>query len=154
MKVHEIMTSAVECCTPSDTAHKAAEFMREADAGVIPVIVSKDDPTVIGVVTDRDLCMDVVARGRHPDEVKVNECMTRNVVMCRPEDEVERAADLMAEKQIRRMPVVNDKGAILGIVSLADVARSSRSASEIGEAVHDISESTPEPSLPRGDNRG
>lgn len=153
MKVQEIMTTAIECCIPSDTAHQAADFMREADAGVVPVIASKDDPTVGGVVTDRDLCMDVVAKGRHPDEVRVQECMTRSVVTCGPDDELERAADLMAEKQIRRIPVVNEKKAILGIVSLADVARSSRSSSDTGETVHDVSERTPEPSLPRGNDR-
>ncbi|MBV8773361.1 MAG: CBS domain-containing protein [Deltaproteobacteria bacterium] len=153
MKVQEIMTTAVECCTPSDTAHKAADFMREADAGVIPVIAGEDDPTVIGIVTDRDLCMDVVAAGRHPDEVRVQECMTGSVVTCGPDDEVERAAGLMAEKQIRRIPVVNDKKAILGIVSLADVARSSRSSSDVGETVQDVSERTSEPSLPRSNDR-
>lgn len=153
MKVQEIMTTAVECCLPSDSARKAAEFMREADAGVVPVIAAQDDPKVIGIVTDRDLCMDVVAAGRHPNEVRVENCMTRKLVVCHPDDEVERAADLMAEKQIRRIPVVDEKGGIMGIVSLSDVARSSRSSADIGEALHDISEPTPEPSLPRGNDR-
>jgi CBS domain-containing protein len=151
MQVQEIMTTAVECCKPSDTAHKAAEFMREADSGVVPVLASENDPTVIGIVTDRDLCMEVVAAGRNPDEVRVEQCMTRQVVTCRPEDDVERAADIMAEKQIRRLPVVNDKGLLVGIVSLADISQSSRSSAEVGEALHDISERTPESSMPRGD---
>jgi CBS domain-containing protein len=138
---------------PTDAAHKAADFMREADAGAVPVIAGKDDPTVIGVVPDRDLCMDVVAAGRHPDEVRVEDCMTRNVVTCRVDDEVERVADLMAEKQVRRILVLNDKRVIVGTVSLADVARSSGGSSDIGEALHDISEPTPEPSLPRGNDR-
>jgi CBS domain-containing protein len=153
MKVREIMTTAVECCIPSDTAHKAADFMREADAGAVPVIAGQNDPVVIGLVTDRDLCMDVVAAGRHPDAVRVEECMTRDVVTCGPDDDVERAAALMAEKQIRRIPVVGEKRSILGIVSLADVARSPRGSSDSGEALRDISERTREPSLPRGNDR-
>ena len=65
MQVQEIMTAAVECCTPKDLAQRAAEIMREADIGVIPVLVSEDDPKVVGIVTDRDLCMAVVATGRN-----------------------------------------------------------------------------------------
>jgi CBS domain-containing protein len=153
MNVQEIMTTAVECCTPADTARQAASCMREADSGVVPVIASKDDPRVVGVVTDRDLCMDVVAAGRNPSEFRVEECMTRQVVTCRPDDDLEKVSDLMAEKQIRRIPVINEKGAILGIVSMADVAHSPRSAAEVGEALHDVSERTPEPSMPRAENK-
>jgi predicted transcriptional regulator len=101
-------------------------------------------------VTDRDLCMDVVAAGRDPNQVKVRECMTDEVVTCRPQDELERIADLMAEKQIRRIPVVDDGGAIVGIVSLADIAQSADDGAGLTEALHDISEPTPKPSQPRG----
>jgi CBS domain-containing protein len=154
MQVQEIMTTAVECCTPGDTTQRAAAFMREADAGAIPVIQSKDDPTVIGLVTDRDLCMDVIAAGRDPQQVHVQQCMTREVVTCRPDDDLEQVTDLMAEKQIRRLPVVNDSDAIVGIVSVSDIARSAASASEVGELLYDLSEPTAEPSLPRGEDKG
>jgi CBS domain-containing protein len=150
MQVQEIMTRSVECCLPSDTARTAAEFMREADSGAIPVVSSENDPKVIGIVTDRDLCMDVVAAGRDPNQVNVRECMTDEVVTCRPQDELERIADLMAEKQIRRIPVVDDGGAIVGIVSLADIAQSADDGAGLTEALHDISEPTPKPSQPRG----
>ena len=153
MQVQEIMTAAVECCTPNDTAQRAAEIMREADTGVIPVLAGENDPKVVGIVTDRDLCMTVIAPGRDPRQVRVQECMTGKVVTLRPEDDVARAADLMAEKQVRRLPVVNEHGAILGIVSLADIAQSPQQAAEVGEAVHDISEPTPEPSMPRAEDR-
>jgi CBS domain-containing protein len=104
---------------------------------------------VIGIVTDRDLCMAVVAPARDARQVRVQECMTSKVVTVRPEDNVDRAADLMAEKQVRRLPVVNESGAILGIVSLADLAQSPQQAADIGEAVHDISE----PSMPRAESK-
>jgi CBS domain-containing protein len=153
MQVQEIMTTAVECCTPNDTAQRAAEIMRGADTGVVPVLAGENEPKVIGIVTDRDLCMAVVAPARDARQVRVQECMTGKVVTVRPEDQVERAADLMAEKQIRRLPVVNESGAIVGIVSLGDLAQSPQQAADIGEAVHDISEPTPEPSMPRAESK-
>ena len=153
MQVQEIMSTAVECCTPGDTAQRAASFMRDADAGAIPVIASKDNPTVIGVVTDRDLCMDVVAAGRDPHQVHVQQCMTREVVTCRPDDDTDIVADMMAEKQIRRVPVVNEDNTIVGIVSLSDIARSATSAAEVGEILNDILEPSPEPSLPRAEDK-
>lgn len=153
MQVQEIMTTAVECCTPDDTAQRAAEIMRAADAGAVPVLAGENEPKVVGIITDRDLCMAVVAPGRDSRQVRVRECMTGQVVTLRPEDDLARAADLMAEKQVRRLPVVNERGAILGIVSLADLAQSPRQAAEVGEAVHDISEPTPEPSLPRAEDK-
>jgi len=153
MQVQEIMTAAVECCTPTDTAQRAAEIMREADTGVVPVLVSEDDPKVMGIVTDRDLCMTVVAEGRDSHQVRVQECMTGQVVTLRPDDDVARAADLMAEKQIRRLPVVDARGGILGIVSLADIVQSPEQTAKITEAVRDISEPTEEPSIPRAENK-
>jgi CBS domain-containing protein len=149
MQVQEIMTTAVECCTPNDTAQRAAEIMREADTGVVPVLAGENEPKVIGIVTDRDLCMAVIASARDARQVRVQECMTGKIVTVRPEDEVDRTADLMAEKQVRRLLVVNKCGAILGIVSLADLAQSPQQAAAVGEAVSDISERTPEPSMPR-----
>jgi CBS domain-containing protein len=153
MQVQEIMTTAVECCTPNDTAQRAAEIMRDADTGVVPVLASENEPKVIGIVTDRDLCMAVIASARDARQVCVQECMTGKVVMVRPEDEVDQVADLMAEKQVRRLPVVNEAGAILGIVSLADLAQGPQQAAEVGETVHDISEPTPEPSMPRAESK-
>ena len=153
MQVQEIMTTAVECCTPNDTAQRAAEIMREADTGVVPVLAGENEPKVIGIVTDRDLCMAVIASARDARQVRVQECMTGKIVTVRPQDEVDRAADLMAEKQVRRLPVVNEGGAILGIVSLADLAQSPQQAAAVGEAVSDISERTPEPSMPRAESR-
>jgi CBS domain-containing protein len=123
--------------------------MREADSGAIPVVASENDPKVIGIVTDRDLCMRVVAEGRDPNQVPVQECMTTRVITCRPEDEVEEISDMMAERQIRRIPVVDGEGSILGIVSLADLAQNADHGADVAEALHDISEPTPEPSQPR-----
>jgi CBS-domain-containing membrane protein len=128
--------------------------MRDADTGVVPVLAGENEPKVIGIVTDRDLCMAVVASARDARQVRVQECMTGQVVTVRPEDDVARAADLMAEKQVRSLPVVNEGGAIMDIVSLADLTQGPQEAAEVGQTVHDISEPTPEPSIPELAERG
>ncbi len=153
MQVQEIMTRSVECCVPDDTARTAAEFMREADSGAIPVVSGENNPKVVGIVTDRDLCMKVVAEGRDPAQVRVRECMTSQIVTCRAEEDIEEIADLMAEKQIRRVPVVDGDGSIIGIVSLADIAHNAEHGADVAEALHDISEPTPEPSQPRAEQQ-
>src|SRR5260221_7223765 len=96
MQIREMMTVAVECCLPEDSARTAAELMRKSDAGAIPVLYSEGDSKIVGIVTDRDLCMDVVAAGRDPNQVRVDECMTRQLVTCYPQDDVEGVAELMA----------------------------------------------------------
>jgi len=153
MLVHEIMTTAVECCVPTDTAQHAAEIMRKVDIGVIPVLAGETDPKVVGMVTDRDLCMAVVAEGRDSRQVRVQECMTGKVVALNAEDDVEHAAEVMAEAQVRRLPVVGQNGSILGIVALADVARAVELASNVGDAVRDISEPTSELTAQREDDK-
>jgi CBS domain-containing protein len=151
MEVQELMTSAVECCTPDDTAQKPAEIMKDADTGVVPVLAAEDNPRVVGIVTDRDLCMAVVAAGRSPQEVKVKECMNGKVITCHPDDDVSKVADMMAENQIRRVPVVDDDGGIVGIVSLADITK--RGMTEEGaEALRDISEPSSQASKVRSDH--
>jgi CBS domain-containing protein len=149
MQVQEIMTAAVECCTPNEKAQRAAEIMREADTGVIPVLAGENDPKVVGIITDRDLCMAIVAAGRDPREVRVQECMTDQVVTLGPDDDIRHAADVMTEKQVRRLPVVDHNGAILGIVSLADIAQRQESPSQTGKALQGISEPSQEASASR-----
>lgn len=151
MQVQEIMTAAVECCTPNEKAQRAAEIMRDADTGIIPVLAGENDPKIVGVITDRDLCMAVVAAGRDPREVRVKECMTDRVVTLKPDEDIRHAADLMTEKQVRRLPVADDQGAILGIVSLADIAQRQGSREQSGEALQGISEPSHEASAMRTD---
>jgi CBS domain-containing protein len=153
MQVKEIMTVAVECCMLEDNSQKAAEIMKNADTGVAPVLADENSPKVVGIITDRDLCLGVVAAGRNPREVRVKECMTGRVVTCHPEDDVRRVAEMMAENQIRRIPVVDRDGGIVGIVSLADISREDRMESKSGEALRDISEPTDETSRPGAESR-
>jgi CBS domain-containing protein len=153
MQVQEMMTVAVECCISGDSARQAAELMWKTDAGAIPVKTSEGDSTIIGIVTDRDLCMEVVAAGRNADKVLVDECMTTQVVTCYPEDELEEVAELMAANQIRRVPVVDEQGKVMGIVSLADIALIDENDFEVADTVRTVSVSTFEPSIPRANDR-
>ncbi len=121
MKIRKIMTKAPTYCTPSCTAEMAANLMNQCDTGILPVVQDSLDLKLVGVVTDRDLCVAVIAARRDPAHTLVNECMSRNPICVGPEDEAKQAADLMAEHQIRRLPVVDEHGRVVGMVSLADM---------------------------------
>lgn len=121
MKVRKIMTKAPTYCTPLCTAEMAASLMHQYDIGILPVVQDSLDLKLIGVVTDRDLCLAVVAARRDPAHMVVNECMSRNPVCISPEDEVEHAAELMAAHQLRRLPVLDEHGKVVGMLSLADI---------------------------------
>jgi CBS domain-containing protein len=154
MRVKHIMTKDPTSCVASDTAQKAASIMRDEDAGIVPVIENEQSQKVIGVVTDRDLCMNVVAEGRDPRTVRAEECMTTAVVTCSPNDSVEKATELMKENQIRRVPVVDEGRKLLGIVSMADlVARAELKTGHTHETLKTVSTPTPEPSKPRARSR-
>lgn len=121
MKIRKIMTKAPTYCTPSCTAEMAASLMNQCDTGILPVVQDSLDLKLIGVVTDRDLCLAVIAARRDPAHTVVNECMSRNPRCVGPEDDVKQAVELMAEHQVRRLPVVDEHGKVLGMLSLADI---------------------------------
>ncbi len=124
MRVRELMTHPVHCCSVHDHANAAAQIMWERDCGVVPVI--DGGKRVVGVLTDRDLCMAVHFQNRPLTDIPVAGVMAQQVYTCKAEDDVVDAERLMAEKQIHRLPVVSDDGALVGILSLADVARQTR----------------------------
>lgn len=137
MKCKDIMTSNPSYCSPEEISVKAARIMRDEDVGIVPVC--EEDKKLVGVVTDRDICLTVVAEERHPREVKVLECMSEDLVTCKPEDDVQKAADLMKEYQVRRIPVVDDQGRILGMIAQADIALKVGKPEEVTETVQEIS---------------
>ncbi|NKE70786.1 CBS domain-containing protein [Candidatus Manganitrophus noduliformans] len=137
MKCKDIMTQNPSYCSPEEMSVKAARIMRDEDVGIVPVC--EEDKKLVGVVTDRDLCLTVVAEERHPREVKVLECMSEDLVTCKPEDDVQKAADLMKEYQVRRIPVVDDQGRILGMIAQADIALKVGKPEEVTETVQEIS---------------
>jgi CBS domain-containing protein len=154
MKIKHVMTKDPTCCVPSDTAQRAAKIMRDEDTGAVPIIENEQSRKVVGIVTDRDLCMNVVAEGRDPRTTQVHESMTTTVVSCSPQDSVDKATELMRENQIRRVPVVDEKHRLVGIVTMADiVGRANVRTAETHETLKTVSAPTNEPSKPRARSR-
>jgi CBS domain-containing protein len=154
MRIKDIMTKDPTCCLPSDSAQHAASIMRTENAGVVPVVQDRQSRRLGGIVTDRDLCMTVVAEGRDPNSVKVEQCMTKKLVTCRPDGTLETVTTLMQENQIRRVPVVGENGELVGIVALADIVeRGKVKAAQTHETLKQVSAPTEEPSKPRGDSK-
>lgn len=121
MRVIEIMSKPALTCRQLDTLNKAAQLMWDHDCGMVPVL--DDGGKVIGVLTDRDVCMAAYTEGKRLDEIPVAHAMASNVFCCRADDSLENAERLMSEGQFRRLPVVDKEGRPLGVVSLADIAR-------------------------------
>jgi len=125
MKVGEIMTRKPVCCWPSSSTLSAALLMQEANTGFLPVIQDPFTSTLVGVVTDRDLCLYVVGSGRNPSSSWVDGCMSSHPIWCSDQDEVSHALDLMKAHQILRVPVVNEKHEVVGVLSFGDLVRKS-----------------------------
>jgi CBS domain-containing protein len=133
MKVKQIMTPNPKAIWLTESLADAAQLMWENDCGVLPII--KDGRKVIGMITDRDICMAVAMRDTNPSSVSVEEVMTGQVFSVNPEDELDEALEAMNEHKIRRLPVVNAEGELEGILSLNDVvlhATTSDGASDVG----------------------
>ena len=116
------MTEDLVYCLPSDPVSKVAQLMKKEDIGPVLIVDNERTKTLVGIVTDRDLALKVVAEGRDPQTTKVEDVMTRKLVTCHADDDVERAMKAMAQYQLRRIPVVDDNMKLVGIISQADVA--------------------------------
>jgi CBS domain-containing protein len=137
---NDVMTIQLSICEPGDTVVQAADLMRQKDIGSLPVVDSKASGRLIGIVTDRDLVLRVIARNRSASSVTVGDVMTASPISCRPEDSFERAMALMAEQQVRRIPVVDGEQRLVGIIAQADVATRLHESRETGALVEAISE--------------
>ena len=129
MRAKEIMTGSPRCVSTSDNVGAAAKLMRDADCGSIPVV---DDATgkVVGMVTDRDLAVRVLAKDRGTDTA-VTDVMTGYPFTARPDDDLRHVEKLMAEHQVRRVPVVDGEGQCVGIISQGDIARAAFSRPDV-----------------------
>ena len=121
-KCSELMTKNPVCCLPNSMVAEVAQLMKRENIGPIPVIENEQSRKLVGIVTDRDLALKIVAEGRDAKSTKVEAVMTRNVVTCRADDDLQKALDAMSEHQLRRIPVVDNDNKILGIIAQADVA--------------------------------
>jgi CBS domain-containing protein len=134
MKVSKAMTKDVKIVSPTQTIQEAARAMAESDFGSLPV---GEDDRLVGMITDRDIAVRGVARGRAPD-TPVREVMSSDVKYCFDDDELEEVAENMGDIKVRRLPVVNREKRLVGIVSLGDIAR--RDDGSAGDAIAAISE--------------
>lgn len=119
MKVRDIMKRDPCVSAPGNDLAKAGMQMAEADCGFLPVI--GEEERVVGVITDRDVCLALARRDRRPSEVQVRLVMSGEVYTCRADDDIRRALRTMRERRVRRLPVVDDEGRLHGVLSLDDV---------------------------------
>jgi CBS domain-containing protein len=133
------MTREPACCTPETRAEDAARLMREHDCGVIPVVESEGSKTLIGVVTDRDIALRGVGEGLGPDTL-VRDLMTPDPQTCTAETDVQDVEKIMKREQVRRIPIIDAAGHLMGIIAQADLARKLHNDQEVGELVERISE--------------
>ena len=138
-KCSDIMTSDLTCCTPGDTVHVVALSMKSHDVGAMPVIDSHEKKQLIGIVTDRDLALKVVAEGLDPRKTKVEDIMSRKMVVCKTDDDWQIALDAMAKYQLRRIPLVDGLGRLAGIIAQADVATRIEKPEATAKVVEEIS---------------
>jgi CBS domain-containing protein len=134
LKIREIMTTDVRTISANDSISEAANIMKQLDVGAVPVT---DNDLLVGIVTDRDLVLRGLAEGKNSGE-RVSTIMTKDITTVNPDMDVHKVADIMASKQIRRLPIVeNDR--LVGIVSIGDMAVEEIFEDEAGEALHTIS---------------
>jgi CBS domain-containing protein len=122
MQVKDMMTPEPACCTSDTPLAEVARMMVDKDCGEIPVVENKSSKIPVGVVTDRDIVCRTVANGLNPLDLTAADCMTKPIVTVTPEMSMEECCRIMEEKLIRRIPVVNDRGACIGMLAVADLA--------------------------------
>jgi len=125
---------------PSDPVEKAAQLMKTENIGSLPVVADAQTKKLVGIVTDRDLALQIVAGGRNAQRTKVEEVMTRNLVTSQPEDDLQQVLWAMAQHQVRRIPVVTANGELVGIVAQADIATRLEEPQQTAAVVEEISQ--------------
>ena len=137
MNVQDLMTANPSCCTPETSLKDVAQMMVDCDCGAVPVVDDSKKP--IGVVTDRDIVIRLVAEGRNPDGCCAADAMSKEAVTVKGEASVDDAAKLMKDRQLRRLVVVDGDGCVCGVLAQADLARKAGDR-KTGDVVEKISE--------------
>ena len=142
-KIHEVMTDRPRCVTPETPVSEAAQLMESEDIGSLPIL---DGEQLTGVVTDRDIVIRAIAKGKDPRGMPVREVASSELVTVNANDDLSEALKLMASHQVRRLPVVDDDNKLVGIVAQADVAAGANEKA-VGEMIEEISKSPTGPRL-------
>ena len=140
MKAREIMTANPRTVTPDMNLPEVARLMQSEDVGIVPVVDAGGSRQLVGVVTDRDIALRVVGEGRDPNSVRVSDVMSTNVRTCREDDSVDDVMDVMGKEQVRRVPIVDERGSLVGIVAQADVVLQASSDRKAERTVEKISQ--------------
>jgi len=136
MNVGQLMTQNVRTCHSEDTLHTAAQIMWDNDCGCVPV--TDADRRVVGMLTDRDICMAAYTQGGPLRALKVSSAMSKKLHACKPEDSLATAEEILRANQIRRLPVVDHEGRLVGIVSLNDLAREAEGERTRGAKMREV----------------
>jgi CBS domain-containing protein len=139
-KCSSIMSKDPLFCLPSDSVIKLAQLMAKSDIGPVLIVDHEQTKKIVGIVTDRDLALKVVAEGRDPNSMKAEDVMTRKVMTVRADDDVYKALTMMTELQLRRIPVVDQSDMIVGILAQADVATRMNQPQQTADVVKGISQ--------------
>jgi len=139
-KCSDVMTRDLVTATSSDTVVEVAQLMKREDIGPVLIVENDESKTLVGIVTDRDLVLKVIAEGQDAKATRVGDVMSKKLVTCRADDDIEVAMQAMAQFQLRRIPVVGENMELLGIISQADVATRVDAPSKTAEVVKEISQ--------------
>jgi CBS domain-containing protein len=139
-QARDVMTPNPASVSDRDSIKRVAEIMKREDAGVVPVV---DGRKIIGIITDRDIVVRLLAEGKDPANAKVNEAMSKQVRTVKEDTPVNEVLELMSNEQIRRVPVTNSNNELVGIVSIGDIASESKEIVKVGRTVEEISEAPP-----------
>ena len=138
MKAQDIMSKDPRCVTPDQDVREAARIMKDENVGVVPVVESTGSKKLVGMLTDRDIAVRVVAEGKN--DARVSEVMTGSPRTARVTDSVDDVMDLMGREQVRRIPVVDERGQLVGIVAQADVVREAPNDKKAERTIEKISQ--------------
>jgi CBS domain-containing protein len=140
MKAREIMSQDPRAVTPEMPVQQAAKLMKDEDVGILPVVEDNSSKRLIGVITDRDIAIRVVADGANVANARVRDAMSSGVKAAKPDDEVSQIMDLMGREQVRRVPIVDARGTLVGIVAQADIVLKAKDDAKAERTVEQISE--------------
>lgn len=140
MKANEIMTSQPVCVTPETPIQEAAQLMKDQNVGMLPVVQTEGSKQLIGVITDRDITIRHVAEGHTSTDCPVSEAMTDSVTTAGPDSDVDDVMEIMGREQVRRIPIVDERGELVGVVAQADVVLHAKDDRKAEQTIEEISQ--------------
>lgn len=140
MKARDIMAKNPTTVSPDTKLQEAARMMKDQNVGILPVVEEPGSQTLVGVITDRDIAIRCVAEGHDSSKCPVREAMSTGVATAREDDDVDSVMDLMGREQVRRIPIIDERGSLVGIVAQADIVREAKDEKKAEKTVEKISQ--------------